>query len=72
MTFDRSVNTDKYVEFLSQLRKKHGKGWFILYMDSLSVHKSKIACEMYDLLDIEVILTPVYSPDKNPIDMMFS
>ena len=72
MTFDRAVNTDKYVEFLAELRKKHGKGRFILYMDSLSVHKSKIAYEMYELFEIDIILAPVYSPEYNPIEMVFS
>ena len=71
MTFDRSVNTDKYVEFLSALRKKHGKGRFIIYMDSLSVHKSKIAYDMYELFNIETILAPVYSLEYNPIELFF-
>ena len=72
MTFHRSVNTEKYIEFLKELRKKHGKGRFTLYMDSLSVHKSIGAKDMYDKLDIDTILAPVYSSEYNPIEMMFS
>ena len=41
-------------------------------MDSLSVHKSIMAKEMYEKLDIDTILAPVYSPEYNPIEMMFS
>ena len=70
--YDRSVNGHSFVLFLHQLRKRHGKGRFILYMDSLSVHKSKIAYEMYELFEIDIILAPVYSPEYNPIEMVFS
>ena len=41
-------------------------------MDSLSVHKSEAARKAYDKLDIEPLFAPIYSPDYNPIEMMFS
>ena len=66
------MNTEKYITFLKELRRKHGKDRFTLYMDRLSVHKSVGAREMYEKLDIDTILAPVYSPEYNPIEMMFS
>ena len=58
--------------FLHQLRKRHGKGRFNLYMDNLRVHKSKKVCETMDELNIEPIWAPIYSPDWNPIEYVFS
>ena len=71
-TYDRSVNIERYIEFLKLLRRKHGEGAIVLYMDSLSVHKSKVVMKMYEELNIYHILAPVYSPEYNPIEMMFS
>ena len=71
-TFDRAVNTDKYLPFIRKLRQKHGEGRFVLYMDHLSVHKSQKAWDLYRELDIEPLMAPIYSPDYNPIEMMFS
>ena len=71
-TYNRAVKTDNYIEFLQQLRKVHSKGRFILYMDSLSVHKCIKATKAYDDLDIESLYAPIYSPEYNPIEMMFA
>ena len=70
--YDLAVNTDSFVEFLHQLREKHGDGRFILYMDSLKVHTSNRSWDTYKELNIEPLMAPVYSPDYNPIEMMFS
>ena len=50
--YDRSVDGHKFDLFLRQLRKRHGKGRFNLYMDNLRVHKSKQVMETMDELDI--------------------
>ena len=71
-TFDRAVDTKKFIGFLHKLRKKHGPGRFYLYMDNLSVHKSKRSMSTYSELDIEPIWAPIYSPDYNPIELCFS
>ena len=70
--FDRSVNREKFIGFLSRLRGKFGKGRLALYQDNLRVHTSKEAMEACKDLDIEVQFGPVYSPEKNPIEMTFS
>ena len=71
-TYDRSVNTKKFIRFLRQLRKRHGKGRFYLYMDNLNVHKANASKAEMEELDIFPMWAPIYSPDYNPIEMMFS
>ena len=71
-TYDRAVKTHHFCLFLSQLRKKHGVGRFNLYMDNLRVHKSNRSLELMEELDIEPIWAPIYSPDYNPIEFVFS
>ena len=71
-TYDRSVNTTKFIRFLKQLRKKHGEGRFYLYMDNLKVHKSNASIAEMEELNIFPMWAPIYSPDYNPIEMMFA
>ena len=66
--YDRSVNVDGYVEFLHSLKAKHGKERFAIYLDNLRVHKSIRALETCKELGIELIWSPIYSPDLNPIE----
>ena len=40
-TFDKSVNREKFIIFLKKLRQKHPFTKLALYMDQLSVHKTK-------------------------------
>ena len=70
--YPRSVNTERYIIFLKSLRKKHGKGPIILYLDNLNVHKSKDSRKAYDELEIYPIWAPIYSPEMNPIEYVFS
>ena len=71
-TWKKSVNTEKYIEFLRELRKKHGKGKINIVMDSLRVHDANLSWNEYLDLNIEPIFTPIYSPDYNSIEMVFS
>ena len=48
-----------------------GKRW-VLYQDSLRVHKSKLTREAYEELGIKVVWSPYYSPDYNSIEFWFS
>ena len=41
-------------------------------MDSLRVHNSNLSWNEYWELDIEPIFTPIYSPDYNSIEYVFS
>ena len=41
-------------------------------MDSLPVHRGEEVQTVMDELDIEVMWAPKYSPDYNPIELVFS
>ncbi len=41
MNFEKSVNADKFVEFLTRLRQKYPFEKMALFMDRLMVHRSK-------------------------------
>ena len=41
-------------------------------MDNLSVHRSRDVKERMDELSITYIFSPPYSPDYNPIELVFS
>ena len=70
--YDKSVKTHQFNLFLHQLRKKHGRGRFNLYMDNLRVHHSVKALETMEELNIEPIWAPIYCPEYNPIELVFS
>ena len=42
MNFDRSVNAKKFIKYLVKLRNIHPDKKLVIYMDRLSVHRSKI------------------------------
>ena len=68
--YRRAVNTDGYMEFLEELKKKHGRRPCAIYLDSLPVHKTIRAREYCERNDIELIWAPVYKPEYNPIEHM--
>ena len=45
---------------------------FVIYQDSLQVHKSNISKEYMREAGIECIYAPFYSPDYNAIEFIFS
>ena len=72
MLFDFSVNKEKFKVFLDELRARYFMDDICIYFDNLSVHKSKEVRERMDELSIPYILSPIYSPDYNPIEYVFS
>jgi len=68
--YDRSVDTDGYIDFLENLKRKHGKERFAIYLDNLRVHKSNKAIDACVRLGIELIWAPIYKPEMNPIEHM--
>ena len=72
MQFDKSVNIEKFKVWLDELRARHFFDDICLVMDNLRVHHSNAAIERINELGFEYIFTPPYSPDANPIEMVFS
>ena len=72
MTFHRSINKYKFKCFLEELRSKYFLENLCIYLDNLSVHTSQEIKDRLDELSIKYIYNPVYSPDFNPIENIFS
>ena len=70
--FKQSVNIPKFKEFLQNLRDKYFFEDICIYMDNLSVHRSRDVKERMDELSIPYIFSPPNSPDFNPIELVFS
>ena len=62
----------KFVEFLEGLRAKCGDRKICVFMDQLSVHKTKAAQKLYNELEILPIYNVSYQPELNPIESCFS
>lgn len=72
MTFDRSVDVRKFLVFLDALRRKFFFDDLCIYLDNLSVHRSNAVKKRLEELSIKCVFNPVYSPDYNPIENIFS
>ena len=72
MLFDYSVNIKKFKVYLDELRAKFFFDDICLYIDNLSVHRSLEIRERMDELSIAYIYSPIYSPDYNPAEYVFS
>ena len=71
-TYEKSVNIEKFFNFLKRLRQKCPFEKIALFMDRLSVHTSKKAQKKMEFYGIEPIYNSAYSPDFNPIENVFS
>ena len=68
----RAINTDVFVAFVRQLSEKLGGGDFALFLDNLSVHKTKDAKLLIEALNITEIFNVPYCPQFNGIESYFS
>lgn len=68
----RSITADSFIQFLKQLSDKQEKQPFALFMDNLSVHKTKKVMKVYEELNIFPIFNIPYSPDYNGIESYFA
>ena len=72
MLFKKSVNIEKFKVWLDELRSRYFFDDICLYIDNLSVHRSKAVKERMDELGIAYVFSPIYSPDYNPVEYVFS
>ena len=70
--FDRAVNIPKFKHFIEDLRSKFWADNIAVYMDNLGVHISKHVKERLDEMSIPYVYSPIYSPDFNGIESVFS
>ena len=70
--FKRSVDGEKFMEFLHGFKRAHGRPPCYLYMDNLKVHKTNDVKALMEKYKITPVYSPIYSPDYNPIEYCFS
>lgn len=72
MVVDGAVNREVFEAFVEQVLLKQLKPGDIVVMDNLSSHKGERIAELIESVGAEVRYLPPYSPDLNPIEMIFS
>ena len=70
--YNFSVNTERFVGWLGELRVKTGDDKVALFMDNLSAHKNDKSIEEMKRLGFRWIWNCTYSPEYNPIELTFS
>ena len=68
----RSINTNKFMIFLDDLRRKRWADDIVLFADRLSVHRSKRVAARLEELSIPLVLNASYEPKYNPIENVFA
>ena len=58
----KAINTKVFLAFISQISEKLGGGDFALFLDNLSVHKTKDAKLLFEKLNITEIFNVPYCP----------
>jgi hypothetical protein len=67
----KAISTEVFVAFISQIAEKHGAGDFELFLDNLSVHKTKDKKHLFEKLNITEIFNVPYCPQFNGIESNF-
>ena len=69
---DGAVNGDVFESFVEQVLVPVLKPGDVVVMDNLSSHKRARTRELIESTGAELVFLPPYSPDLNPIEMVFS
>ncbi len=62
LVFDKSVNSQRFVQFLDEISKLHEGKRVAIFMDNLSVHHSRVVQARMRDLGIRAIFNVPYSP----------
>jgi len=69
---DGAVNGDVFEAFVQQVLLPQLKAGDVVVMDNLSSHKRSRTRELIESAGAKLLFLPPYSPDLNPIEMVFS
>jgi len=72
MSFEKSVNKEKFKTCLDEIRRRYFFDDICIVMDNLAVHRCNEVVDRLDELGLEYVFTPAYSPDFNPIESVFA
>lgn len=71
-TFPGAVNGERFKEYLRELLVASLRPGDVVVMDNLRSHKVEGVVELIESVGASVLYLPPYSPDLNPIEMMWS
>ena len=69
---DGAVNGDVFEAFVAQVLVPELRPGDVVVMDNLSSHKRARTRELIEATGASVLFLPPYSPDLNPIEMIFA
>lgn len=72
MLFEGAVNKEIFREFMEEMLLPVLSSGNVVVMDNLNVHKNSYDKSLFDKKRVEIRHTPRYSPEYNPIEMMWS
>ncbi len=72
MVVDGAVNGDVFQAFVEHVLVPELKPGDIVVMDNLSSHKRQRIRKLIEQAEAELLYLPPYSPDLNPIELVFS
>jgi transposase len=72
MVLDGPMNTEAFLAWVEQMLVPALPPRAIVVMDNLSVHQSSAVADLLQRVGAEVRYLPPYSPDFNPIELMWS
>lgn len=72
LVFEGALNGDLFKEYVSKFLVPTLHEGDIVIMDNLAAHKVKGVAELIQAAGAAVVYLPQYSPDLNPIEMMWS
>lgn len=71
-TYSGGTTSDKFIDYLRNVLAPTLHNGDIVVMDNMRTHHAKAVRAVVEELKINVIFLPPYSPDLNPIEMMWS
>jgi len=69
---DGAVNADVFEAFVEQVLVPELRPGDVVILDNLSSHKRSRTRELIESAGAELVFLPPYSPDLNPIELIFS
>ena len=72
MVVDEAINGELFLEYVKQILLPTLREGDIVVLDNLSSHKVPGVKEAIESVGAKVLYLPPYSPDFNPIEMVFS
>lgn len=72
MTVEGAVNAEVFRAYVGEILVPALRPGDILVMDNLSAHKDRQALGLLESAGVKVRFLPAYSPDYNPIELMWS